>query len=107
MSDLNAYLFVEWKQKSVVVLIRANKGIRIFPEVTSSRFVQYIISDDVTLIFEKIDDFQPHLNELVIHTIFICKEVMRKLDDIVANIILEERKFHAILFEREAICVFA
>lgn len=105
LSDFSTYLAIKWEKKSIIILIRSDKSIGIFPEISSCWFIKDIISDNVILTLEVLDNFEPHFNKLIIHTIFICEEIMREANYIIRYIIFEERHFQTVLFERITIFI--
>jgi hypothetical protein len=86
-------------------LIRSNKSIRIFPKIASCRFIEDIISDNIILTLEVLDYFEPHFDELIIHSIFISEEIVRETNYIIRYVVFEEWHFQAVLFERITVFV--
>ena len=66
----------------VIFLTGSDIGERIPPQIATSWFIQNIISDYILLIFEVRDNFDPHLDEHIEHTIFIFVKILAKADHI-------------------------
>lgn len=89
-SDFSADFTVERKQKSIVVHIGPKERIWIFPEVPPCRFIDHIVADYILLTFEVLDNFQPHFDEFIVHSILISEKVMREANHIIADVVFEE-----------------
>ena len=105
LPNFGTYFTIEREKKSIIVLIRSNKSIRIFPKIASCWFIEDIISDNIILTLEVLDNFEPHFDELIIHSIFIREEIVRETNNIIRYIVFEEWHFQAVLFERITVFV--
>lgn len=103
--DLGAELSVEGKKYTVVVLVGPDERIGVAPEVTTSRLVDDVVAEHVRLILKEVHHFEPHLDEFVVHSSLVGEEVMGEAGHIVAYVVLEERKLHAVLLQGQPLGV--
>ena len=71
----------------VIFLAGSDIGERIPPQIATSWFIQNIIADHILFIFEVSDNFNPHLDEHIEHTIFIFVKILAKTDYVKSSVI--------------------
>jgi hypothetical protein len=94
-----AYLFVEGQQQSIILLIGTYVGVRIEPQIASSRLVQDVIADHILFLFKVINYLDPHLNKHVQHPILVLEKILRKRHHVETCVVLLESLLHAVFFE--------
>lgn len=104
-ANLCADFAVEGKEETIVILVGADESVRVEPEVSSSWLIEDVVADDIGLVLEELNHLHPHLDELIIHPSLICEEVVRKTHHVIAYVVLEERKLHAVLLQRQPLRV--
>lgn len=104
-SDFSTYFVIEREKKSIIILVRADKSIWIFPKVATCWLIKNIVPDYVILSLEVFDNFQPHFNKFVVHPIFICKKIVRKANNVIRDVVFEEWHLQAVLFKRITILI--
>ena len=79
----------------------------IFPAVSSRWLIDQLITNHIGLRFEIADHIEPHLGELIRHTILIFEKWLRKSHHIFSQIIFKKGYLHAVCFQRVALLVVA
>ncbi len=96
---------IEREKKSIIILVRADKSIWIFPKVATCWLIKNIVPNYVILSLEVFNNFQPHFNKFVIHPVFICKKIVRKANNVIRDVVFEEWHLQAVLFKRITILI--
>ena len=75
--------FVKRKQKPVIIHAWPQKAEDILPPICSRRLVDQIISQNIWLALEERDNISPHFDEFIVHSIFVCEEIIWKFHHII------------------------